>query len=111
MVGREVLSLLNSLDQIHLRFLNESISWVGMDVKTADMVGWLDKRLRRAMNAMSHPKAADQVAAVQLLAQSWSRGASWFLTPLFKSYGRRGKDAFQRGAWHEWDFRGCFAKI
>ena len=39
MVGREVLSLLNSLDPIHLRFLSESISWVGMDVKTADMVG------------------------------------------------------------------------
>ena len=87
MVGREVLSLLNSLDPIHLRFLNESISWVGMDVKTADMVGWLDKRLRRAMNAMRHPKAADQVAAVQLLAQcpvckNWLIGASRFLTPL-----------------------------
>ena len=116
MVGREVSSLSNSLGQIHLRFLNESISWVVMDVKTADMVGWLDKRLRRAMNAMRQTKAPDQVAGVQLLAQcpvceSWSIGASRFLTPLFKSYGRRGKDAYQRGTWQEWDFSCCFAKI
>ena len=116
MVGLKVLRSLNSFDQIHFRFLNESISWVVMDVKTADMVGWLDKRLRRAMNAMRHPKAANQVAAVQLLARcpvckSWSIGACRFLTPLFKSYGRRGKDANQRGAWQEWDFSCCFAKI